>query len=258
MYTLKYDSTENRMYRVDANGTEKLVIEDMASRPSFAPTNKQALFVAPVVWGERSDLYTFDLHTGEKEKIQLPIKENLSPSRVVYLTDTVVAMILETYQNDEVVGGDIYVYDLKQKTIRKALDLQKEKKQAIMLHAHRDMLFFEGMEFTNFEKKEFVHFKDSVSMEFIHTDGKKMNLSNMNSVIFEELDFVFLHDGEEKREEIQKDSMLYVVKGDLQVEINEKSYTLSSKDCMSLHKKDNVTITGYGVFLLAEQHIVQK
>ena len=103
-------------------------------------------------------LYLVDLYTGDKQELIGPIDEKYIPKDAVWISDSVIALIIGDVYESIIDGGNVYIYEFKNDQLRKLTNWD-QRKQAVKLKYIGGVLYFEGIKYiedTNFKSKEFI------------------------------------------------------------------------------------------------------
>ncbi|MEC3543931.1 DUF4652 domain-containing protein, partial [Bacillus thuringiensis] len=135
MYKLYYDDSAGIITVENEHGVRKILADSFSSEPKFSPDGTKAVYITPLEWEVSSDLYLFDLQTGNQIKIDLCINTEREKAKdVEWVNDSNLIIIIGLLHGTVSVGGDIYRYILDDKNLVKIFDGHSQRKQAIKLY----------------------------------------------------------------------------------------------------------------------------
>jgi hypothetical protein len=164
MYTLCYDSG-GQIFSLDESGNETVVENLFSSKPSFSPDGSKAVYISPLLDGERSNLLLFSLRTAKKEIIELPRLTKEEKVRfAIWINNHMLALIIGEIHGKLAVGGNVYTYDIALSELLPLTRYDISKKQAINMRNANGSLQINTIEFSNRDLTRFDRREEVVNL----------------------------------------------------------------------------------------------
>ncbi|MEM5672826.1 hypothetical protein AAHB54_22310 [Bacillus cereus] len=99
-----------------------------------------------------------DLYTGKKQELIGPIDEKYIPKDAVWISESLIALIIGDVYESIIDGGNVYIYEFKDNQLCKLTNWD-QRKQAVKLEYIDGVLYFEGIKYienTTLKSKEFI------------------------------------------------------------------------------------------------------
>ena len=150
----------------DSDQSVTVVCDDMPSRPVLSPDGKTLAYLAPYQFEVLSDIKFFDLQTGtnstavsqaDMKKIQDVRKDNTAKS-LMWLDDRYLVAIVQYGFGTVIKGGDLFVYDMADKSLRPLTKLY-EREEITGMSLGSKYLNLDTIEFTDENMNDFSKFK---------------------------------------------------------------------------------------------------
>ncbi|HFJ9312535.1 hypothetical protein PDL06_11200 [Bacillus cereus group sp. TH208-1LC] len=158
MYQLRYRHSDNQIELVTEYGARKTLANCISSKPKISPKGLKTIFLAPFEWETMCSLYLVDLYTGKKQELIGPIDEKYIPKDAVWISESLIALIIGDVYESIIDGGNVYIYEFKDNQLCKLTNWD-QRKQAVKLEYIDGVLYFEGIKYienTTLKSKEFI------------------------------------------------------------------------------------------------------
>lgn len=109
-------------YGYDLDGLRLTIVREgqlifNASSSNPRKNEDSIVFISPYEFEERGNLYLYDQKDIKKLPLDIPIDE--SPKAVCWVNDEYLLLIVGEYHGTINIGGDLYLYSLKNKRVKK-------------------------------------------------------------------------------------------------------------------------------------------
>ncbi|WP_088322253.1 DUF4652 domain-containing protein [Bacillus cereus] len=168
MYKLYYDESAGIITVENENGYSEILADSYSSEPKFSPDGTKAIYITPLEWEHDSQLYLFDLKTGDRKEIKLDIDiEKEKAKDAIWLNESILLIIIGGLHGTVNVGGDIYRYNFEDGNLVKVIDCRSEKKQAMKLNQVDEFLSYEVLEYIDDILNQYIMRKEKVLLQSI-------------------------------------------------------------------------------------------
>lgn len=165
MYKFYYDDSAGIIMLENEKGHRDVVAESFSSEPKLSPNGREIVYITPLEWEVESELILLDLTTGNRSELELDINKDTEKVKdVLWVDDSNLILIIGMLHGTVGVGGDIYRYNIKDKTLVKIVDCQSHKKQAIKLQLEGDTIYYNIIEYVDDMLNQHIFKKESISL----------------------------------------------------------------------------------------------
>ncbi|MGG3821662.1 DUF4652 domain-containing protein [Geobacillus thermodenitrificans] len=166
---LKYDSDEQIIYVMKADGSKEVLEAEFPSEPVTSPDKTKAVYIAPLEWERLGSLYLYDLLTGENKELIKPDDKHHIPKKVIWLDNHNLAVIIGFGYGTVAIGGNVFVYNLDTEQ-KKPLTEYDQRTQVTNIVFKDGVLELEGIRYIDDTFNEFERFEEKIKLS--HADGE--------------------------------------------------------------------------------------
>lgn len=166
---LKYDSDEQIIYVVKADGSKEVLEAEFPSEPVTSPDKTKAAYISPLEWECLGSLYLYDLLTGENKELIKPDDKHYIPKKVIWLDNHNLAVIIGFGYGTVAIGGNVFVYNLDTGQ-KKPLTKYDERTQVTDIVLKDDVLELEGIKYIDDNFNKFERFE--AKLKLFRVDGE--------------------------------------------------------------------------------------
>jgi Tol biopolymer transport system component len=157
MLKLRFDGDNRIINLIEPNGDTKSLPFEFTSEPRISPDNQKVIFISPLEWETKGNLYLLDLTTGNIGEI-ISYSDQNTPKDAVWLNDQYIAVIIGYVYGTVAVGGDIYIYNVNCQKLSR-LTYGTPSVQITTLEVRNGILCYEGIKYTDEQKIKFEPYK---------------------------------------------------------------------------------------------------
>ncbi|MCC2357694.1 DUF4652 domain-containing protein [Bacillus pacificus] len=155
MYNINYRRSDNHIeFLKSEEGSSKILIDDISSKPEVSPNGKKAIYLSPYEWEALSSLYLFDLETGENKELVGPNEEQFVPKYAIWIDDDHIAYTFAYAYGTISDGGNVYIYQISENRIHKVTDWDS-KTQAVRIEYDGKVIKYEGVQYIDKEMNQY-------------------------------------------------------------------------------------------------------
>ncbi|MFN7251524.1 MAG: DUF4652 domain-containing protein [Anaerobacillus sp.] len=164
MYTIHYEKSSGNIIVTDKNNVIVLSENRFSSEPSFNRNRKRAVYITPLEWETQSNLIMFHLALGKREIIDIPIDDTKMVKNALWLSDSLLVLIIGYTRGKRAIGGRAYSFDIEQRQLHPLCKYDGVKKQVINFEKRDKSLLLDVIEFTSETDELFNRKKEVINM----------------------------------------------------------------------------------------------
>ncbi|MCM3716184.1 DUF4652 domain-containing protein [Alkalihalobacillus oceani] len=164
MFDIKFNSKTETVELVYPNGNTEVLAEDSPTEPVVSADKKKAVYISPLEWEERGNLYIVDLQSGEQEVLVAPEGDYI-PKNAIWQDNKRVLVIIGYGSGTVRVGGNIFSVNIETKEKVKITDYNDGRVQILDFEIKDGILTYTGIQYTDNDFQVTKTYSNSISLD---------------------------------------------------------------------------------------------